>query len=188
MPDIAQGQLCPSSDAAWRGLLADVLRHRFARLLALPALFGTRLHVLVVGELLARLRTLVTALRTALGHQGGLRPAPRTHLSAGGTARRTVLTLLEGRQVFLLALGGQRGTVGGAVVARPLAVVARLRTRIVGGVVLVVGGDVAGTGEQEHGEAEEGQTQLAHQRLLALIVRAGKSGPADISPAILEPL
>jgi len=188
MPNIAQGpHFCPSSDVGREGYLLTCFAIRFARLLALPALFGTRLHVLVVGELLAGLRTLVTALRTAVGHQGALRPAPRTHLSAGGAARRAVLTLLERRQVFLLALGHQRGTVGGALIAHPLAVVARLRTRFVGGVVLVGGGDVTGAGEQEHGEAEERQTQLAHQRLLALIVRTGNR-PNQIFPAILEPL
>ena len=106
----------------------ELLGDPLARLLTLAAFLGTRLDVLVVGELLARLGTLVAALGTAIGHHGGKRPATRTDLGTGGTAGCTVPTVHQTRQVFLLAIGQQLCTVRGTEVASPLAVAAGFRT------------------------------------------------------------
>ena len=65
---------------------------------------------------------MVAALRTAIGHHSRKRPATRTDLGTGGTAGRTVPTVHQARQVFLLAIGQQVRTVRGTVVARTLAV------------------------------------------------------------------
>jgi hypothetical protein len=99
-------------------LLGDCL----TRLLALAAFLGTRLHVLIIRERFARLGTMVGTHRTAIGHHGGKRTATRTDLGTGGTTRRTVSTVHQARQVFLLAIGQQIRTVGGTEVAHPLAI------------------------------------------------------------------
>ena len=83
-------------------LAGNLLFNRLARLLALAAFFCTRLHVAIIGERLARLGALVATLRTAIGHQTGLRSTPRTNLGAGGTTGRTVLTVQQASQVFFL--------------------------------------------------------------------------------------
>ena len=85
-----------------------------------------------------------------------MRSTSRNDLSSGSAAGRTVLTLFEGRQVFLLALGNQRGTMGRTHVARPLAIAARLGTRFVRCVMFVVGCEGGSEGEYGHGETEEG--------------------------------
>jgi len=106
----------------------ELLGNRLARLLALAAFLGTRLHVLIIGKRFARLGTMVATLRTAIGHHGGKRPATRTDLGTGGAAGRTVPTMHQARQVLLLAIGQQMRTVRGTEVARTLAVGASFGT------------------------------------------------------------
>lgn len=100
----------------------ELLGNRLARLLALAAFLGTRLHVRIIWECLARLGTMVATLRTAIGHHCGKRPATRTNLGTGSTAGCTVPTVHQARQMFLLAVGQQVRTVGGTHVARTLAI------------------------------------------------------------------
>jgi hypothetical protein len=106
----------------------NLLGNRLARLLALAAFDSTCLAVGIIRKRFARLGTMVAALRTALGHHGGKRPATRTDLGTGGTAGRTVPAVHQARQVFLLAIGQQVCTVRGTEVARTLAVRTRFGT------------------------------------------------------------
>jgi hypothetical protein len=76
----------------------------------------------VVGEGFASFGTMVTTLRTAISHDGGKRPATRTHLGTGGTAGRAVPTVHQTRQVFLLAISQQVRTMSGTEVAYTLAI------------------------------------------------------------------
>jgi len=65
---------------------------------------------------------MIAALRAAISHFSGKRPATRTDLGTGGTAGRTVPAVHQARQVFLLAVGQQVRTVRRTEVARTLAV------------------------------------------------------------------
>jgi hypothetical protein len=84
-----------------------VLHHRPARFLTLAAFLGARLHVLVVGELLACRAALVAGFRTD---------------------RRTVLTGHHRREVFIRAFVLHVGAMSGIGVACPLAVRAGVGT------------------------------------------------------------
>ena len=110
------------SKSGERLALHHLFRNGLARLFTLAAFLGTRLHVLIVGERLARLGTMVPTRRTAIGHHCGKRPATRTDLRTGGTAGGTVPTVHQARQVFLLSIGQQVRTVRGTEVARTLAI------------------------------------------------------------------
>ena len=83
----------------------ESLGNRLARLFALAAFFGTRLHVLIIREGFARLGTMIATFRTTIRHRGGKRPATRTNLRTGGTARGTVPTVHQAGKVLLLAIG-----------------------------------------------------------------------------------
>lgn len=65
---------------------------------------------------------MVATLRTAISHHGGKRPTTCTDLGTGGTTGRTVPTVHQARQVFLLAIGQQMRTVRGTEIARTLAI------------------------------------------------------------------
>lgn len=139
----------------------ELLGNRLARLLALAAFLGTRLHVLIIGERFARFGTMIAALGTAIGHHGGQRPATRTDLRTGGTAGRTVPTVHQARQVFLLAIGQQMRTVRGTQVARPLAVGAGFGTLL----QLLIDlhfRRLGLIGERIHADDGEGESQRHH--------------------------
>jgi len=71
---------------------------------------------------------MVAALHTTFSHHSRKRPITRTDLGTGGAAGRTIPTVHQARQVFLLAIGQQVRTVRGTVVARTLTVRTRVGT------------------------------------------------------------
>ena len=161
-----------------RHLIArHVLHHRLTRLLAFAAFLGTRLHVLVVGKLLARRATQVAGFRTALADQDGIRPTSRHDLGGGGTDSRTVLTGHQGRQVFLRAFMQHVGAVGGTRVARPLAVRAGFGTLLHHRIVfrmmhlllrLPLLGECHHTDEGQRRSTETADFSSVHEPLLSL--------------------
>ncbi len=100
----------------------ELLGNCLTTLFALATFFRTRLAVLILWERLARLSTMIAALGTAISHHCGKRTTTRTDFGASGTARRTVPTVHQTRQVFLLSIDEQIRTVRDTVVARTLAV------------------------------------------------------------------
>ena len=82
---------------------ADVLDHFAARRRTFLALFGTLLHVLVVGKLSACLAALVACFGTRLADRGRQRPMPSCNVRCEGTNIPAIDAQFLGLEVFLLA-------------------------------------------------------------------------------------
>lgn len=151
-----------------------LLGNRLARLLTLAAFLRTRLHVLVIGKRFARLGTMVATLRTAIGHHCGKRPAACTDLGTRGTASRTVPTVHQARQVFLLAIGQQVRTVSGAEIAHTLAIRAGLGTLLQFLIDLHLS-RLGVLGERIHADNGEGERHRHHTDSTEHSIPHGKS-------------
>ena len=99
-----------------------MLKHVLARLLALVALFGTLLHVLVIRKFLARLGTASANVGAGRADLGRERSAAGRDLRGRRTDIRTILARLQGRDMFALALLKLVGAMSRAAIALPLAI------------------------------------------------------------------
>src|SRR5262245_61411499 len=109
--------------------LLAMLDHLTAGLGAIATALGASLHVSVVGELLARLPTLVTCLDARVQCRAHQRALAGTQLGADAADLRTVGTHPHGAGVLLLAVAHKLGTVLRARLALVHAVRARLGAR-----------------------------------------------------------
>src|SRR5207244_13403249 len=100
-------------------MVAHVLEHLAASLLAFTALVGTFLHDLIVGVLLASIAAALAGLGAGGADEVRERPAPRRDRRRRRTVRRAVLARLQRVQVLLLAVGDQLRPVNAANIRRP---------------------------------------------------------------------
>jgi hypothetical protein len=106
--------------------MLGVRQHFLAGFLTLAAFLGAHLHVGVVGELLALLRTARACVDACLTDQRRERPLAGDDLRRGGAYVGAILAGGERRQMLVRAFVQLVGAVRGARVTSPLAIAASL--------------------------------------------------------------
>ncbi len=107
-----------------------VFGHFAAGLLAFATLFRAGLHVRVIGECFAFLRTPCTDISTGTAHRRCERTTARCHVCGGGTCIRAILARHERLHVFSIAGMHHVGTMSRAGVAGSLTVRTCLGARL----------------------------------------------------------
>jgi len=144
-----------------------MLEHFPACFLAFAAFVRTLFHMRVVGELVASLAAARTGLGAGGANQVGEWPLPRCDTGGRGAVRRAILTRLQRREMFFLALSQHVSAVVSARVTDTGAFTARLGALIEGlSMVIVAAGFVIG-GETaiqrgRHCHTEDRDTEDSH--------------------------